>query len=502
MDWRRFPRLVAPGGRLGRRLSRDAARQAGPGADRARRHRRADCAVAARSRRADGDDLRRFRSDDRARHDALAASALLRLFPGQRRAGLGGRRVSGLGDGRAMHAVADLAGRDRARDENDRLAAPGARPAGRLLRRDPGFGLVGDAGRRADHAREGARLGRQRSRPGRRSRRFASIAPDQVHTSIDRAIWVAGIGEANLVQDRRTPGRCAAWMPPRSRPRSSPTRRRACLPAGIIASVGGTSVGGTDDVAAVAAVARRHGLYLHVDAAWAGSAMICPEFRHFWAGVEAADSIVFNPHKWLGAQFDCSIHFVRDPDSLVRTLAIRPGISEDARQGRHRQLFGMDGAARTPLPRAEAVVPAARAWARRPARDDPQPRRAGAASSPRGCAATPGFEIVSEPMLSLFSFRHAPPAGVDADRAQSRSGQRDQRRRPHLPDADPASTAASPSASRPASSKPRRATSTWPTTSSPRLRAAGCSGLIKDCRICAIAPLLSEGDRRLSCKTP
>ena len=52
--------------------------------------------------------------------------------------------------------------------------------------------------------------------------------------------------------------------------------------------------------------------------------MICPEFRHFWAGVEQADSIVFNPHKWLGAQFDCSVHFVRDPESLVRTLAIKP----------------------------------------------------------------------------------------------------------------------------------------------------------------------------------
>ena len=84
------------------------------------------------------------------------------------------------------------------------------------------------------------------------------------------------------------------------------------------------SIGGTDDIAAVVDIAARHGLYCHVDAAWAGSAMICPEFRRFWAGVEGADSIVFNPHKWLGAQFDCSIQFIRDPESLVRTLAIRP----------------------------------------------------------------------------------------------------------------------------------------------------------------------------------
>jgi aromatic-L-amino-acid/L-tryptophan decarboxylase len=52
--------------------------------------------------------------------------------------------------------------------------------------------------------------------------------------------------------------------------------------------------------------------------------MICEEFRHLWQGVEGADSVVFNPHKWLGAQFDCSAHFIRSPDDLVRTLAIQP----------------------------------------------------------------------------------------------------------------------------------------------------------------------------------
>ena len=108
---------------------------------------------------------------------------------------------------------------------------------------------------------------------------------------------------------------------------------------------------------------KRHGLYLHVDAAWAGSAMICPEFRHFWAGVEDADSVVFNPHKWLGAQFDCSVHFVRDPESLVRTLAIKPEYLKTYGARRHHQLFRMVGAARPALPGAETVVPAARARA-------------------------------------------------------------------------------------------------------------------------------------------
>ena len=73
------------------------------------------------------------------------------------------------------------------------------------------------------------------------------------------------------------------------------------------------------------AVAEAEGLYTHLDAAWAGAAMICPEFREdFWPGVEGFDSIVFNPHKWLGAQFDCSVQFLRDPEPQFNTLKIEP----------------------------------------------------------------------------------------------------------------------------------------------------------------------------------
>src|SRR5262249_10572956 len=95
-------------------------------------------------------------------------------------------------------------------------------------------------------------------------------------------------------------------------------------PCAVIACIGATGAGASDDIAAISAIARRHKLYLHVDAAWAGSAMICPEFRFLMKGAEEADSFVFNPHKWLLTNFDCSAHFVRDPESLVRTLAIRP----------------------------------------------------------------------------------------------------------------------------------------------------------------------------------
>jgi aromatic-L-amino-acid/L-tryptophan decarboxylase len=186
------------------------------------------------------------------------------------------------------------------------------------------------------------------------------------------------------------------------------------LPAGIIASVGGTSVGGTDDIAGVCDIARRHGLYVHVDAAWAGSAMICPEFRHFWRGVESADSVVFNPHKWLGANFDCSAHFLRDPDSLVRTLAIRPEFLKT---------HGRDGVIdysewSVPLGRrfrALKIWFLLRAYGLEHLRNMIRNHVRWSERLAMRLAAVPGFRIATGPMLSLFSFRHEPKHAGDLD---------------------------------------------------------------------------------------
>jgi aromatic-L-amino-acid decarboxylase len=91
-----------------------------------------------------------------------------------------------------------------------------------------------------------------------------------------------------------------------------------------VATVGTTATTAIDPIADVAALAERHGLWLHVDAALAGSAMILPECRWMWDGVERADSLVINPHKWLGAAFDCTTYYVRDPQHLVRVMSTNP----------------------------------------------------------------------------------------------------------------------------------------------------------------------------------
>jgi aromatic-L-amino-acid/L-tryptophan decarboxylase len=235
----------------------------------------------------------------------------------------------------------------------------------------------------------------------------------QVHTSIDRAIWVSGIGEANLV---RIPvqGALRSMSPAALEAAITADKQVGFLPAGIIACVGGTSVGATDNLKAVCEIAKRHNIYVHVDAAWAGSAMICPEYRHFWEGIEDADSIVFNPHKWLGAQFDCSVHFVRDPRSLVRTLAIHP---EYLKTDSHDNIINYSEWT-VPLGRrfrALKIWFLLRAYGLNGLRSMIRNHVAWSEELAKRLAATPNFRIVSQPMLSLFSFRHEPNGVVDLD---------------------------------------------------------------------------------------
>ncbi|WP_299152470.1 pyridoxal-dependent decarboxylase [uncultured Tateyamaria sp.] len=172
--------------------------------------------------------------------------------------------------------------------------------------------------------------GNQHGLPGQPTLRI--YCSDQVHSSIDRAIWVAGIGQDNLVKIRSI-GALRSLDRIALQDAINKDRAAGFLPAGIIAATGATGMGACDDLEAVTAIARAESLYTHLDAAWAGTAMICPEFRTLWAGADQFDSIVFNPHKWLGAQFDCAAHFLRDPDLLRQTLAIRPEYLKTHAQG-------------------------------------------------------------------------------------------------------------------------------------------------------------------------
>jgi aromatic-L-amino-acid/L-tryptophan decarboxylase len=95
-------------------------------------------------------------------------------------------------------------------------------------------------------------------------------------------------------------------------------------PACVVATIGTTSSTAVDPLPAIGEVCRHHGIWLHVDAAYAGTAAIVPELRHYFQGIEQADSLVFNPHKWMLVNFDCSAYFLRDREALLRTFQVTP----------------------------------------------------------------------------------------------------------------------------------------------------------------------------------
>ena len=156
-------------------------------------------------------------------------------------------------------------------------------------------------------------------------------ASRQSHSSVEKAALLAGFGRDNLrlvACDEHFAMDAAALH--RMVRDDITTGRQPCA---IVATTGTTATTAVDLLEPVGAIAREHGVWLHVDAAMAGSAMILPECRWMWNGIEAADSIVLNPHKWLGAAFDCSVYFVRDPQHLVRVMSTNPSYLQTAADG-------------------------------------------------------------------------------------------------------------------------------------------------------------------------
>ncbi|HUI60954.1 MAG TPA: pyridoxal-dependent decarboxylase [Steroidobacteraceae bacterium] len=144
----------------------------------------------------------------------------------------------------------------------------------------------------------------------------------QSHSSVDKAALMAGFGREyvrSVSIDERF-----AMRPDALEQAVRADRSRGLLPCAVVATTGSTATTACDPLDAIARVARSNGLWMHVDAALAGSAMLLPECRKLWTGVEEADSLVVNPHKWLGASFDCSTYFVRDPQHLVRVMSTNP----------------------------------------------------------------------------------------------------------------------------------------------------------------------------------
>lgn len=235
-------------------------------------------------------------------------------------------------------------------------------------------------------------------------------ASSRTHSSIDKAMWIAGLGQENLVKIDTDDE--FAMDEDKLRAAIDADIAAGHKPAGVVICVGGTSMGATDRVRKVCKLAQEYQLFTHVDAAWAGSAMICPEYRHLWDGIELADSIVLNPHKWLGASMECSAHFIKDPASLVRTMAIQP---------EYLKTYGKDGIVNFSewsvqlgrRFRALKVWFLLRAYGLNGLRTMIRNHVQWSEKLATLLDAEADFEITTQPILSLFTFRYTPASVTD-----------------------------------------------------------------------------------------
>ena len=231
--------------------------------------------------------------------------------------------------------------------------------------------------------------------------RLRIYASAETHSSVDKAARIAGIGQENLVKIATDAGH--SMRPKVLAAAIAADRAAGFLPCGVVLCAGGTSIGAFDRIGDCIAVAKAADVPVHVDAAWAGSAMICPEYRALWAGIEGADSIVFNPHKWLGAQFDCAVQFLADPAPQIRTLGLRPTYLETA----GREEITNFNEWTVPLGRRFRALKLwflLRAYGLEGLRARIRNHVNWAQASAAALAALPGVSIITQPSLSLFTF--------------------------------------------------------------------------------------------------
>ncbi len=152
--------------------------------------------------------------------------------------------------------------------------------------------------------------------------KLVAYVSTQTHSSLQKAAMIAGIGVENLraidVDDK------FAMRVDALKQHVEADRRAGLTPFFVCATIGTTSSNAMDPIFEIGEVCREQRVWLHVDAAMSGTAMLCPEFRHFQNGAELADSYNFNPHKWMFTNFDCNCFWVADRNALIQTLSILP----------------------------------------------------------------------------------------------------------------------------------------------------------------------------------
>ncbi|MEA1876396.1 MAG: aminotransferase class I/II-fold pyridoxal phosphate-dependent enzyme [Bacteroidota bacterium] len=151
---------------------------------------------------------------------------------------------------------------------------------------------------------------------------FRVYCSTETHSSVEKAVKIAGLGKSNLIKiavDDSLAMDAKALEKAIAKDLSA-----GFIPLCVIAALGTTGTTAMDPLEPIASICKKHEIWLHVDAAYAGTALLLPEYRWMIEGIEEVDSFVFNPHKWMFTHFDCTAYFVKDEEALVRTFEILP----------------------------------------------------------------------------------------------------------------------------------------------------------------------------------
>ena len=155
---------------------------------------------------------------------------------------------------------------------------------------------------------------------------------EEAHSSVEKAIKICGIGSRNLIKIETD--ELFSLKPDVLKKRIEKDIKAGKKPLCVVATFGTTSSTAIDPIEEIGNICRKYKLWLHVDAAYAGSALILPKYRRMVKDLRQVDSFVVNPHKWLFTNFDCSAYYVRDKESLIRTFQIVPEYLKTPNQGR------------------------------------------------------------------------------------------------------------------------------------------------------------------------
>lgn len=153
----------------------------------------------------------------------------------------------------------------------------------------------------------------------------------ETHSSIDKAVKILGAGMENLV--KVDVDQDLAIIPSALESAIKSDIENGFIPCAVVAAVGTTGTLAIDPINAIGDICQKYDIWLHIDAAYAGTVLMLPEYHEMISGIEKADSFVFNPHKWMFTNFDCTVYFIQDEEALIKTFEILPEYLKTSTRG-------------------------------------------------------------------------------------------------------------------------------------------------------------------------